>query len=213
LLFVLFLLTQVVSQWTPSPLLVLLDAAAPADSVELPIRMLTGTSLSPTPFSLQSDTTEQIVVDHMANIIQIQQHQGAPAAAPYAATLKVVQALQQRIGILISYLESVVSSTLIQYRMSNHSQGFYFLHFSDPNTADLDLLRDIQGIINRLPVMNSPAFRLEYQSEQNFAALVSVMSSLTAGEADLHELIDKYNVSFSKNRTNFGSSRFDPRRD
>jgi COP9 signalosome complex subunit 6 len=100
----------------------------------------------------------------------------------YGSLNNAVTMLQDRVAILIKYLEEVQKGNI---------------------PKDYDMIRKISSLCNRLPAVDSPAvdspkFRKEYTNELNEVLLITYMSTITKGTNVLSELIEKYNVAYDR---------------
>jgi COP9 signalosome complex subunit 6 len=95
----------------------------------------------------------------------------------YGSLNNAVTMLQDRVAILIKYLEEVQKGNI---------------------PKDYDMIRKISSLCNRLPAVDSPKFRKEYTNELNEVLLITYMSTITKGTNVLSELIEKYNVAYDR---------------
>ena len=74
-------------------------------------------------------------------------------------------------------------------------------------SADNELLRDIKGICNRLPTVDSEPFRKDFVSEYNDAVLVNFLASITKSADTMNSLISKFGAAMEGNTKRAGPSR------
>ncbi|CAG8541619.1 12779_t:CDS:2 [Rhizophagus irregularis] len=77
---------------------------------------------------------------------------------------------------------------------------------SHESCVDHDVLRQIAGLCNRLPTIDSADFRQEFLTEYNDVLLTSYLATITKGTNCINELVDKFNIATSTNKSG-GRSR------
>jgi len=174
------------TKYNERPLFVLLDPLIAASSPELrslPVTIYeevvhvagekSRSEFVTAPYTLQADEAERITVTYCAKAAN-QEETGSAVVSHYSTLLKAVSSLSARIRVLHQFLQDVQSG-----KVDIRAQG------------DQQLLRDIKGLCNRLPVVNKDAFRGQLLSEYNDALLVTYLSSLTKSAQLLADVQEK----------------------
>jgi len=172
-------------QYNERPLYLLFDPKPEADSRELPIVVYeevvhivgdkTTTEFVGTAFKIESEEAERVTAVHCAKVITTVEA-GSVVTPHYLTLTKAINNLNSRIKILHQYLRDVAAGKI---------------------EADHKLLRQIKGMCNRLPTMQSLDFKEDFLSEYNDALLVTYLSAITKSTNLVNEVVEKFNTTFS----------------
>ncbi|KAL8919048.1 MAG: hypothetical protein Q9208_007014 [Pyrenodesmia sp. 3 TL-2023] len=125
------------------------------------------------------------------------------------ARANAVKMLHTRIQLLKSYLTSLPPSYLSNVSASNGDANKESSSTSPP-TIDHSILRSIQGLVNRLPLVipaDGEAFEHESLAEKSDVSLVALLGDLTRGTKNIREMGRKFNVvNNAKQRSRAGRS-------
>jgi len=167
------------------PMFILLDPSPKDDQRDLPLQVFEESvrivgdkrksEFVTTPFKITSDEAERVTVVHCARVITGDEGKEQSAVVtPYTTLKKSTTSLNDRLRILVKFLEDVKTGKV---------------------KADQKVLRKVKALCNRLPTMNSPAFRDDFFSEYNDALLVTYLASITKSQTALSDLVEKFNMS------------------
>lgn len=116
-------------------------------------------------------------------------------SSPLQAMLKAITALETRVQDMYEFL-------------INYSQGNLSDQYS-PHQCD-ELLKSIKEVCNRLPTMDSDAFRTEFSQELNDGMLLTYLATLTKTHELLNEAFSKFSL-VNEGADRPGSSRRTPK--
>jgi COP9 signalosome complex subunit 6 len=170
------------------PLYLLMNPDPPEDAKELPITLFeetisvvgdkAKTEFTKTPYEIFSDEAERITAVHCAKVLT--DDVGGSVVGPHYATLhKAIKMLNQRVKVLLQILSDMDTGKL---------------------KPDHRIMRDIKGLCNRLPTMDSREFKEDFLSEYNDDLLVVYLSSITKGTQLIGEVMDKFQVAQQSKR-------------
>lgn len=127
-------------------------------------------------YKIETEESERISVDFVNRMEKASSD--VSALVPHFATLSnAVDMLNDRIQILIQYLENVKCGKA----PVNHK-----------------LMRQINSLIHRLPAVDSPKFINEYINELNETLMITYMATMTKGANQLNDVVDKFNTTYEK---------------
>lgn len=130
-------------------------------------------------FSLATEEAERIGVEHIAkhssNDTQVQSTVADHLNTQYSA----ISLLNNRIRVIYEYVKAVKEN-------KNNVK------------KNNEILRDIQSLCNRLPVMNSPNFYKEFYTLYNDVTWISYLGVITQGSNTLNQYINKFLVMYEK---------------
>jgi len=127
-----------------------------------------------TKYYVAADEAERITVVHCAK--SVSQSQSGSSLTPHLSTLhKAISSLNQRTKLIHQFLTDVKNGVIV---------------------ADQSLLREIKGLCNRLPTIDSAQFKQDFTQEYNDALLVTYLSCMTQGSSIMTDVIDKFNVAY-----------------
>jgi len=166
------------------PLFLLLDVDAKEDQRDLPLHIFeqvlhvaAGKKTSKfvsSPYKLVSDEGERVTVVHCANVITGDEgKEQSLVVTPYASLKKAIQALQERLRLLVKFLVDVQAGKIPE---------------------DQKILRQLKALCNRLPTMDSEIFKEDFFSEYNDALVTTYLATITQSHTLINELVDKYNL-------------------
>jgi len=179
------LIHKTMTQYNERPLFLLFDPKPEASSRELPIQVYeevvhivgdkTSSEFVATAFKIESEEAERITAVHCAKVIT-NVEPGSVVTPHYNSLKNAISMLNSRIRLLHQFLKDVASAKI---------------------DADQKLLRQIKGLCNRLPTMQSLSFKDDLLSEYNDALLVTYLSAITKSTNLVNEVVDKFNTAFS----------------
>jgi len=178
------LIQKAMAQFNERPLYMLFDPKSNGDNRELPVSIYeevvhitaekTSTEFMPTAFRIESEDAERVTAVHCAKVIT-NVESGSVVTPHYQTLAKAIAMLNSRVKVLHQYLRDV-------------SQGKIEI--------DHKILRQIKGMCNRLPTMNSHEFKEDVFSEYNDALLVTYLSTITKSTQLVNEVVEKFNTTF-----------------
>ncbi|KAL9642201.1 hypothetical protein ABK040_007203 [Willaertia magna] len=129
-------------------------------------------------FKIETEESERIVVDQ---VNRMDKRDGSTSSLiPQFNTLSnAIQMLTQRVEILIKYLELVKQGVI---------------------EPDHKKLREISSLSHRLPAVDSDKFLNDYVNDMNEALMITYLSTMTKGTAQLNNVVDKYSSMYSSKR-------------
>jgi len=182
---------RTMTKYNERPLYLLFNPKVDNDQRDLPISVYeevvhisadrSTTEFVPTAFKIESEEAERVAAVHCAKVINTLDS-GSAVATHYAALVKAIAMFNGRVKVLSDFLKDVAANKI---------------------EADHKILRQVKGLCNRLPTMQSPDFREDFFSEINDAMLVTYLATITKSTMQVNELVDKFNVAQS-NRTAYG---------
>jgi len=167
------------SDFNDRPLFLLLDPVADPEAKELPMKLYEklNDEFAPVPFQIESDEAERLTVVHCAKVVQdVQEDDVSSVQQPFSQIVKSLDSLNARVNLIARYLEDVKSGD---------------------TKADQGLLREIRGLCNRLPTMDTDGFKADYMREFNDSLLLTYLAAITKNSATANEVVS----NFSKART------------
>jgi len=176
-----------ISEFNENPLYLQLNTQITTAMRELPINIyeseLRMVNDSPTqlfvkvPYKIETGEAERISVDHIARITTQGSSTTSGLVTQMTAVHNAITMLNQRIKILLSYLEATKNSKVpIEY----------------------GLLRRIESLVNQLPAIDTSQFQQEFINEYNDALVITYLATMTKGSNVINEMIDKFNVSYDR---------------
>lgn len=132
-------------------------------------------------FQIFSDEAERITAVHCAKVVT-GAAQGESAVVTQSNSLgRAVSMLDERLTVLNTFLQDTASGKI---------------------QKDHAILRQLKGMCNQLPTMDSLEFKEDMLTEYNDALLITYLSSITKGTHLANEVVEKFN-----NSTNIGAGR------
>jgi len=175
------------TKYNERPLYLMMDPNKQGEQRELPITVyeqtvhvtqnVTTTAFAPTNFQISADEAERITVVHCAKVVTREEKGQSAVAAHYITLRKAIFMLNARLKMLTQFLKDVQDGKI---------------------QPDQKHLRQIKGLCNRLPTMDSDAFRADFYNEYNDGLLVTYLSAITKGTSLVNEVVDKFNVAFGQ---------------
>jgi len=176
-----------ISEFNENPLYLQLNTQITSAMRELPIHMyeseLRIVDDSPTqlfvkvPYKIETGEAERISVDHIARITTTPGGTGSSLTAHMTAVYNAITMLNQRIKILLNYLEATKLGKV---------------------PVDHGLLRRVASLVNQLPAIDTQQFQQEFINEYNDALMVTYLAAMTKGANNINEMIDKFNVTYDR---------------
>jgi len=185
-------------QFNESPLYLLLDPVASKISTKgLPITIFESelriindeptTLFSKVPYKTETGEAERIAVDHVAHVTAAGSEPGSQLTAHLMGVHNAIKMLHNKIKVLILFLEASRKGDI---------------------KPDYGLLRQIAGLVNLLPAIDTAAFKEEFFNEYNDALLVTYLSTITKGTSVLNDLVDRYNTAYDRHGRRRGLGYF-----
>jgi COP9 signalosome complex subunit 6 len=176
-------LHQRMLKYNERPLFLLLDPSLQSNSKDIPVSLYeeevyvrqdqSVTEFVRTPFRIQPDEAERIAAVHCAQLSDIQ-HTDSKLTSNVQGLHKAVKTLKERVQVLTNFLRDVELGKV---------------------SADQNLLRQIKGICNRLPTMDSTQFEEDFLNEYNDALLVTYLATVTRSSDAMSQVISKFELA------------------
>lgn len=135
-------------------------------------------------YTLATEEAERIGVDHIAkhssNNTQVQSVVADHLSVQYSA----ISLLNNRIRVIYEYVKAIKDKRTLK--------------------KNNEVLREIQSLCQRLPVMNSPNFYKEFYTLYNDVTWISYMGIIMQGSNTLNQFINKFLVMYDKTITKRG---------
>lgn len=130
-------------------------------------------------FTLATDEAERIGVEHIAKLSNSDTMVQSTVADHLNTQYSAIRLLNNRIRVIYEYVLAVKENKA-NVKKNN------------------EILRDIQSLCNRLPVMNSPNFYKEFYTLYNDVTWISYLGVITQGSNTLNQYINKFLVMYDK---------------
>lgn len=130
-------------------------------------------------FSLATDEAERIGVEHIAKHSSSNTMVQSTVADHLNTQYSAISLLNNRIRVIYEYVKAIKNKTG-NIKKNN------------------EILRDIQSLCNRLPVMNSPNFYREFYTLYNDVTWISYLGVITQGSNTLNQYINKFLIMYDK---------------
>jgi len=179
-----------------SPLYLLLDTIAskvntkglPITLYESELRIINEAPtmlFSKVAYKIETGEAERIAVDHVAHVMASGGEAGSQLTAHLMGTHNAIKMLHTKIKVLVRFLEATLKGEI---------------------KPDHGLLRQIAGLCNLLPAIDTEAFKEDFLNEYNDALLVTYLASITKGASTINDLVDRYNTAYDRHtrRRGFG---------
>jgi len=179
-----------------SPLYLLLDSVAskintrglPITLYESELRIIKDEPtmlFSKVQYKIETGEAERIAVDHVAHVSPAGGDAGSQLTAHLMGIHNAIKMLHTKINILKNFLAATASGQV---------------------KPDHGLLRQIAGLCNLLPAIDTDAFKEDFLNEYNDALLVTYLSSITKGASIINDMVDRYNTAYDRQgrRRGFG---------
>merc|ERR1719410_3247818 len=166
------------TEYTESPLYLRMDPQVHGDAKALPVTVYRAelkteknqnrTVFVELGFKVQSDPSERLTIDH---IIQDKDEvTKGSAVVPAVDTLKnAMSALRARIAVLVEYLDFVEK---------------------EKEEANLEILRSIESVCSRLPIMTNDKFNHDFVDEMSDGMMMTYLASMTKAAAKVNTVLD-----------------------
>jgi len=176
-----------IMEFNESPIFLLLDPVATQGTRELPIFLFESQikmiddkptmKFAKVNCKIDTGEAERISVDHVAHITPSGTKEGSQLTAQLSGTQNAIKMLNLRIKIIRAFLEATAKGEI---------------------PRDHAMLRQVSGIVNLLPAIDTPNFKQEFLSEYNDVLLVAYLSTMTKGASIINELVDRYNTAYER---------------
>jgi len=189
---------RTMNKYNERPLYLLFNTRVDGDQRDLPISVYeevvhisadrSSTEFVPTAFKIESEEAERVAAVHCAKVVNTVDS-GSGVSTHYTALVKAITMFNGRIKVLSDFLKDVAANKI---------------------EADHKILRQLKGLVNRLPTMQSPDFREDFFSEINDAMLLTYLAAITKSTLQVNELMEKFNVTQASRTPYAGRSMAGP---
>lgn len=174
-------------KYNESPLLLLVDCEPSSVVRDLPAFIYETsvhigderTLFTKIPYRIESEESERISVDHITHLQSTGMEDSSSLVKQLGGMHDAVWMLQQRIKVIQAYLEGA--------RRGDHP-------------VDLNLLRHVKALCNKLPAIDSDKFNESFLTSYQDSLLIAYLGMLTKGCNAMNEVVDKYNVLNERSR-------------
>jgi len=132
-------------------------------------------------YKIQSDTAETVAVVHTAQEV-VDQKEGSKLVHHYENVHRGLMMMRERLQLITAYVVACQEGKV------------------KPNNRTL---RNIKGICNRLPSMQTAKFKNEFQGEFNDTMLLTYLSSITKNSSSLGAIMSNFNSVFGAQGRSF----------
>jgi COP9 signalosome complex subunit 6 len=126
-------------------------------------------------WTLEADETEALTMD-FASMLQTEKS-GSAVTQSYPPLVKAIKEINVRLTALCKILQD---------------------HASGVKAVEPTVLRQINALVQRIPIMDSVDFRREFQSDYNDALLITLLSNLTKTSSQVSDVMDKFNLAYGE---------------
>jgi len=120
---------------------------------------------------IESAEVERVAVDHVAHVSASNEPTGSALINHLDGLQSAIKILSQRLKTLVAFLVAMQESKI---------------------PVDHCLLRHINAMCNRLPVVDSPEFRAEFLGEYNDSLLIAYLATVTKGANTINDMVEKF---------------------
>jgi len=185
-------------EFNESPLYLLLDPIAsrvstkglPISIFESELRIINEAPtmlFSKVEYKIETGEAERISVDHIAHLSSGGGGAGSQLTAHLLGMQNAVKMLNSKIKVLVQFLEAIDRGQI---------------------PMDHGVLRQIAGLCNLLPAIDTATFKEEFINEYNDALLVTYLASITKGTSITNDLVDRYNTAYDRHSRRRGFAFF-----
>merc|ERR1712048_124067 len=121
-------------------------------------------------YKVVSDPAERLTTDHIVQDKDIPT-KGSAIVPAYDTLKNAMKALRARIAVLVNYLDSVESGK---------------------DKANLQILRSIESVCSRLPIMTNDKFNEDFFDEMSNGMMMAYLASMTKAAAKVSSMLDLY---------------------
>jgi len=161
-------------------LFLLMNPNAKMSDDALPITLY-NEKMDPRKYRIQSDTAETVAVVHCAQE-SVEQKKGSKLIHHYENVHRGLKMMRDRLKVLHDYVQACKKKKI------------------RPN---IKILRQIKGVCNRLPTMQTSQFKSEFKGEYNDALLVSYLSSVTENSTSMGAIVQNFNSIYGNQSRSF----------
>jgi len=138
------------------------------------------------PFTLATEDSERIGVDHVARVSTVAAAAGPADAADMGpsvvsdhltAQYSAIKMLHSRVRLIMDYVKAVDDGTL---------------------TGNEEILRDIKSLVHKLPLMDNEQFQSDYRVQCNDVTLMTYLGSVTKGCNTVNQFVNKFNTLYDR---------------
>jgi len=169
------------ANYNERPLLIMLDADAPDEEAKLPLKIFceevqiveqkATEQFVEVEYEITADEAERVTAVHCAEVVT-DENVASSVVPAYTNLSKATGMLNSRITVIHQYLKDITEGKV---------------------PIDHKILREIKGLCNRLPAMDSAAFKKDFLNEYNDALLVTYLSSITKSAGMVSDVVGKFN--------------------
>lgn len=135
-------------------------------------------------FTLASDEAECIGVEHIAKLSNSDTMAQSTVAEHLNTQYSAIKLLNNRIRVIYEYVKAIKKKQLVK--------------------RNNEILRDIQSLCDRMPVMSSPNFYKEFYTLYNDVTWISYLGVITQGSNTLNQYINKFLIMYEKSMNKHG---------
>eukprot|EP01084_Bolivina_argentea_P280603 479908_1 len=130
------------------------------------------------PYKVVSDPAERLTTDHIIQDKDIPT-KGSQIVPQFDTVKNALMALRVRIAVLVDYLDTVQNGK---------------------NEANLEILRSIESVCSRLPIMTNDKFNQDFYSEMSNGMMMTYLASMTKAAAKVNSMLDLYDNMMESGR-------------
>eukprot|EP01083_Nonionella_stella_P271764 921158_1 len=176
------------TEYNESPLYLRMDPKVRTDAKALPVTVYRSelrqekdqnrTVFVSLGYKVVSDPAERLTTDHIIQDKDIPT-KGSAIVPAYDTLKKALIALRSRIAVLVDYLDSIENNK------------------DKPN---LQILRSIESVCNRLPIMTNDKFNKDFYNEMANGMMMTYLASMTKAAAKVNSMLDLYDSMMESGR-------------
>lgn len=168
------------TEYNESPLYLRMDPHVRTDAKALPVTVYRSelkqekdqnrTVFVSLGYKVVSDPAERLTTDHIVQDKDVPT-KGSAIVPAYDTLVRALKALRSRIAVLVNYLDSIEKGK------------------DKPN---LEILRSIESVCNRLPIMTNDKFNQDFYDEMSNGMMMTYLASMTKAAAKVNSMLDLY---------------------
>lgn len=129
------------------------------------------------PYRIQTGEAERIGVDYVAKVTPAGGSEDSQLTSHLLGLHNAIKMLNIRVKILHQFLDATKRGAI---------------------PFDHNILRQIYGLCNLLPAIDTQSFKEDFLKEYNDVLLVTYLAGITRGTSAINELVDKFNTAFER---------------
>eukprot|EP00486_Rosalina_sp_Unknown_P007145 CAMPEP_0201572712 /NCGR_PEP_ID=MMETSP0190_2-20130828/16139_1 /ASSEMBLY_ACC=CAM_ASM_000263 /TAXON_ID=37353 /ORGANISM="Rosalina sp." /LENGTH=303 /DNA_ID=CAMNT_0047998823 /DNA_START=84 /DNA_END=995 /DNA_ORIENTATION=- len=168
------------TEYNESPLYLRMDPKVRSDAKALPITVYRSelkqekdqnrTVFVELPYKVVSDPAERLTTDHIIQDKDIPT-KGSAVVPAYDTLKRALISLRVRIAVCVDYLDSLEKGK---------------------DTPNLEILRSIESVCSRLPIMTNDKFNADFFNEMSNGMMMTYLASMTKAAAKVNSMLDLY---------------------